>query len=278
MKVRFFYIFLSLCALSLACLFYGFFVEPKRLVIREVSLPAPSYQGPPLRLVLLSDLHIGGRHVPASRIATLTYTVNRLEPDMVLLAGDYVDGSLPRSDRSLVQNNAIEAGVEALAGIKASHGTYAVIGNHDNWYDGVWIRNQLEENGATVLANEGLNLPEICLIGMSDFDTDYPSSAGYQDCNLNHAKIVLTHSPDAFRFLRTDTTLALAGHTHGGQINLPLIGRRVTSTEAGEPLAYGLKELGGVPVYITAGIGTSMLPARFRAPPEIVVITLKSAG
>ena len=197
---------------------------------------------------------------------------------MVLLAGDYVDGSLPRSNRSLLQNNAIEAGVEALAGIKPSLGTFAVIGNHDNWYDGAWIRNQLEENGVTVLANEGSNLPEICLIGMSDFDTDYPSSAGYQDCNLNHAKIVLTHSPDAFRFLRTDTTLAVAGHTHGGQINLPLIGRRVTSTEAGKPLAYGLKELGGVPVYITAGIGTSMLPARFRAPPEIVVITLKSAG
>jgi len=278
MKVRFFYIFLSLCTIAAVCLAYGFFLEPKRLVIREVSLPAPSYQGPPLRIVLLSDLHIGGRHVPASRISALTNAVNHLKPDVVLLAGDYVDGSLPRSNRSVEANTVIDQGLKALAGIKSSLGTFAVIGNHDNWYDGAWIKRQLEENGATVLGNEGLNLPEICLIGMSDFYTDYPSSAGYRDCNSDLAGIVLTHSPDAFRFLRTDTALAVAGHTHGGQINLPLIGRRVTSTEAGKPLAYGLKDVGGVPVYITAGIGTSLLPARFRAPPEIVVITLLEAG
>ena len=82
------------------------------------------------------------------------------------------------------------------------------------------------------------------------------------------------HSPDSFKHLRSDTDLAVAGHTHGGQINLPLIGRRVTATKLGEPYAYGLKDWSGTPVYITSGLGTSVLPARFRAPPEIVVITI----
>jgi predicted MPP superfamily phosphohydrolase len=278
MKVRFFYILLFLCIAALACLLYGFFVEPKRLVIREVSFRAETYQGPPVRIVLLSDLHIGGRHIPASRVDSLKNSVNQLAPDIVLLTGDYIDGSASRSHRSTEFNKAIEQGLQSLGKIEAPLGVFAVLGNHDNWYDGAWVQNRLEDSGMSVLANEGLNLPELCLIGMVDFDTDYPTAEGYEDCRDGRAKIVLTHSPDAFRFLRTDTALAVAGHTHGGQINLPLLGRRVTSTEAGKPLAYGVKNVGGVPVYITAGIGTSMLSARFRAPPEIVVITLQSAG
>lgn len=276
MKVRFFYIFLVFCITALACLFYGFFVEPERLVIREVTPRGKTYQGPPIRIALLADLHIGGRHMPAARVDTLTDAVNLSKPDIVLLAGDYIDGSLPRAHRSKAFNNTIERGLLSLKGINAPLGVFGVLGNHDNWYGGEWVETRLKASGITVLGNEGLNLTSLCLIGMTDFDTDSPSAAGYQDCEDGRAKLVLTHSPDAFRFLRTDTDFAVAGHTHGGQINLPLIGRRVTSTEAGKPLAYGLKSVGEVPVFITAGIGTSMLSARFRAPPEIVVITMQA--
>ena len=276
MKVRFFYIFIMLCAASLVCLFYGFFVEPNRLVIRQVTILAKNYQGPPLNIALMSDMHIGGRYTPASRINTLVEKVNLLEPDMVLLAGDYIDGSAPRSFRSDEFNASIDRGLLSFKDLDAPLGVYSVLGNHDNWYDGPWVKSQLEKSGVTVLANEAVNLPTLCLIGMRDFDTDFPSAEGYANCQDKRAKIVLTHSPDAFRFLRTDTDLALAGHTHGGQINLPFVGRRVTSTQAGKPLAYGLKSVGDVPVFITAGIGTSMLPARFRAPPEIVLITLQA--
>lgn len=275
MKVRFFYIFLSLCLGAMACLVYGFFVEPERVVVRNLTVQADEYQGPPLRIALLSDLHIGGRHMPASRVETLVQTTNLLEPDLVLLAGDYIDGSKVRAGRSEMFNDFIKQGLSSLEGLTASQGVYAVLGNHDNWYDGAWVERTLKSNGATVLGNEGVNFSGLCLIGMTDFDTTQPSAKGYQDCQEGRAKIVLTHSPDAFRFLRSDTALAVAGHTHGGQINLPFIGRRVTSTEAGKALAYGLKNVGGVPVYITAGIGTSILPARFRAPPEIALVTIK---
>jgi len=252
MKVRFFYIFLSLCVAAVACLFYGFFVEPERLVIREVTVRSDHYQGPPLRIALLSDLHIGGRHMPPSRVVTLVRTANSLSPDLVLLAGDFINGSTLRADRSNDINRSMEHGLSYLKALEAPQGVFAVIGNHDNWYDGAWVTEKLEENAATVLGNEGVNLSGLCLVGMTDFDTADPSADGYKDCLENSSKIVLTHSPDAFRFLRSDTALAVAGHTHGGQINLPLIGRRVTSTRAGKSLAYGLKDVGGVPVFITA--------------------------
>lgn len=82
------------------------------------------------------------------------------------------------------------------------------------------------------------------------------------------------HSPDSFQYLRPGIALAVAGHTHGGQINLPLIGRRVTATNSGNKYAYGLVKVNGVLAFVTAGIGTSILPARFRAPPELVLIEL----
>lgn len=82
------------------------------------------------------------------------------------------------------------------------------------------------------------------------------------------------HTPDVRHLLRADTVLAVAGHTHGGQVNLPIFGRQVTSTKCGKPCAYG--HIQSHPdIYVSAGIGTSILPIRFRAPPEIVIITLR---
>ena len=94
-------------------------------------------------------------------------------------------------------------------------------------------------------------------------------------CEDGATPIALMHSPDSFPLLRSDTALAVAGHTHGGQINIPLIGRRVTSTAAGRKYAYGQIDVNSTPAFVTAGIGTSILPARFRAPPEIVLIELE---
>ena len=88
--------------------------------------------------------------------------------------------------------------------------------------------------------------------------------------------IGLMHNPDSFELARGGEALMIAGHTHGGQINIPGIGRRITSTRGGPKYAYGLIDVNGTPAFVTAGIGMSILPARFRAPPEIVIITLRS--
>ena len=267
----------SVAAIAGFCLLYGFFIEPKLLKIRHVTIASQNYEGDALRVALLSDIHIGGRHVPVARVETIVARVNALNPDIILIPGDFINGHKSRSKQSAVFNAQIDQGLAVLAELEASLGVFASIGNHDVWYDAEFVEDRLRTSGLTVLLNRAVNLPNgACIIGLADHDTQIEDPGAYHDCEDGAFPIVLMHSPDSFTFLRSDTTLAVAGHTHGGQINLPLIGRRVTSTAAGKKYAYGAVEINGVPAFITAGIGTSILPARFRAPPEIVLIELSS--
>lgn len=275
MKARFFYVFWTLLGLAALCLLYGIVIEPRRLVLRHVTIESASYKGQPLEIAFLSDIHIGGTPITPNHVAKIVARVNAQAPDIVLLGGDYIDGHLRRSDHSPEFNEEIEKGLEALGKLTAKQGVFAVLGNHDNWYDAAWVTARLTHNGNVVLENQAVNLAALCIVGMADFDTATSLSSTYAQCAEETRPLLLSHSPDSFRYLRSDTVLALAGHTHGGQINLPLIGRRVTATRSGEPLAYGLKDVGGVPAFVTSGIGTSILPARFRAPPEIVLIDLR---
>jgi predicted MPP superfamily phosphohydrolase len=277
MRARFFNVFFAACAIAALCLLYGFFIEPRRLIIRDITIETPLYEGDPIRIALLSDLHIGGAPITPKRVQRIVEKANAQAPDIIFLAGDYINGHEERSAHSEVFNKDIEEGIKSLGGLEAKRGVFAVIGNHDNWYDGPWVAQALRDQNIEVLDNDVSMSGEFCVIGLADFDTAKPSSEPFDLCEPGTLPLVITHSPDAFRYLRTDTLLAVAGHTHGGQINLPFIGRRVTATQAGEPLAYGLKQVGDTPVFITAGIGTSILSARFRAPPEIVVLTLRPA-
>jgi hypothetical protein len=86
--------------------------------------------------------------------------------------------------------------------------------------------------------------------------------------------LVLTHNPDVFPEMPARVSLSLAGHTHGGQVNLPIVGRPIVPSSFGQRYAYGLVEENGRKLFVTGGVGTSILPVRFRVPPEIVILTL----
>lgn len=266
---------LTLIALAGLCLLYGFLVEPKLLKVRHVTFASQNYEGPVLRIALLSDIHIGGRHVPAKRVETIVARVNALTPDIILIPGDFINGHKSRSEHSAAFNAEIYQGLGALAKLEAPLGVFASIGNHDVWYDADFVEDMLIASGLTVLRNQAINLPnETCILGLADHDTQQEDPKTFEECKVGAFPIVLMHSPDSFALLRSDTALAVAGHTHGGQINIPLIGRRVTATAAGKKYAYGAVDVNGIPAFVTAGIGTSILPARFRAPPEVVLIEL----
>ncbi|RKQ71014.1 hypothetical protein DES40_0322 [Litorimonas taeanensis] len=275
MKARFFYVICSLVLLATACLIYGFYIEPRRLVLRTVDIESASYKGTPLKIAFVSDIHIGGAPIFSEKVNHIVESVNAQSPDIIMLGGDYINGHTERRHHTSAFNSEIEKGLLELENLTSKYGVYSVIGNHDRWYDAEWTAQYLNQLNINVLENQAYNLGALCIVGLSDFDTAQPSPEAFNGCMENAVPLVLTHSPDAFRYLRSDTALALAGHTHGGQINLPLIGRRVTATEAGKPLAYGVKLVNETPVFITAGIGTSILSARFRAPPEIVIINLQ---
>jgi len=267
-------IVLGLILLAGLCLLYGFFIEPKLLKTRDVKIESSKRDGEPLRIVFLSDVHIGGFHVPAKRVDTIVTRVNELDPDMVLITGDFVNGHDSRETHDAKFNTEISKGLSSLSKLQADHGVFATIGNHDVWYDARFIRDHLVSSGVSVLDNEAKNIgDDFCIVGLADHDTQREDISAFSKCH-NKTIIAMMHSPDSFQYLRSDTSLALAGHTHGGQINIPFIGRRITATSAGRKYAYGLLDFNGIPTFVTAGIGTSILPARFRAAPEIVVIEL----
>lgn len=266
------------CIVAVMCLIYGFFIEPKTLKVRNVDVIEPSWAGEPLTIALISDIHVGGWHVSADRVGKIVETINGQSPDIILIAGDFVDGHEKASDRTPAENTEIRNGITALSGLKTPLGVFAAIGNHDDWYSGVDIRKYLSETSAQILENDARRIQhgndEFCLVGLPDFWTGKRDIRAFDKCGSGQNVIAFMHSPDSFKYLATNTTLALAGHTHGGQINLPFYGRRVTSTAIGPKYAYGHVDYNGIPGFVTAGIGTSILPARFRAPPEIVLIHL----
>lgn len=256
--------------ISVLCVLYGMLIEPRRLVVKTLQIG----EGPTsTRIVHLSDIHIGGFHMSPKRVEALVDIVNAQGADMVIITGDFISGHDNKRDHSAAFNADIDAGFRALAGLRAP--TFATLGNHDNWYGKAAVAQGLVAAGVSVLDNAAATTPHgFCLVGLADHDTDREEPTAFKSCD-NNPVIAAMHSPDSFTHMPTDTRLGLAGHTHGGQVNLPLYGRRVTSTAVGKPYAYGLTSWQGVPVYVTAGLGTSILPVRFRAPPEIAVITLR---
>ena len=263
--------FFVLAGLGLVLLGYATLIEPERLVVRQMELGEGTDS---TRIVLVADIHFGGRVVDAQKGRDIVARINAQSPDIVLMPGDFVDGSLPEAERSAANRTTIADGMTTLAAIDAP--IVASLGNHDSYHGQASVRQMLEGAGVTVLRNAGIRRDRLCIVGMADEDTDRPNTDGYAACEEGDTILALMHSPDSRRLIRSDTALSVAGHTHGGQVNLPLLGRAVTSTQCGKPCAYGLIQA-DPPLVVTAGIGTSILPIRFRSPPEVVVITLRHA-
>ncbi len=170
---------------------------------------------------------------------------------------------------------------ETLKDLRAPLGVYAVLGNHDWWYDGGKVREALENAGIRVLDNEVAQLQKndqtFWLVGLADAWTGRDDIAGTtQKVPAGQPAIAITHNPDILPRLTSILQLTLAGHTHGGQVNLPFLGRRIVPSEFGQRYAAGHVEEAGKRLFVTTGIGTSVFPVRFRVPPEIAVLTVRS--
>lgn len=261
---------------------YAWFVEPRQLVVREVTIVSEDWRGAPLRIAALSDTHVGGPHVNAARMGRVVRRVNALRPDLVVLLGDYANGHLPRQERSPAEEQEITGGIGAFGALIARYGVVGVIGNHDVWYDRQAVTTALQDAGVAVLWNRNIVVNReggaFVVAGLEDDTTAHPDFAAAMDgAPANTDTIIISHSPDPFTGMPDGPALMLAGHGHCGQVTIPLIGRPILPLRNKR---YGchLVEDNGKRMYVTAGIGTSILPVRFLNPPEIVVITLRSAA
>lgn len=278
------YIFSIGFIFGLILLGYAYFIEPNRLVIKEVSLNVPNWSKEldGFKVVAVSDIHGGSNTITEERIRNITEQINAQNPDIIVLLGDFVSQIYERRktlrERELAMP--IETIAENLKGLKAKYGTFAVIGNHDWWYDEKKCRNALESAGIIVLDNETesfeINNNTVTILGLEDYwkKTNIGLEKIMEQLQTDKNIIAITHNPDTFNKTNDKLSILLAGHTHGGQVNLPYFG--TPSVPASKEYTSGHVVKNGRHLFVTTGIGTSILPIRFRVPPEFAVITLNS--
>jgi predicted MPP superfamily phosphohydrolase len=269
------------CVFAYGLNVYAWLIEPRMLVVRRVEVASKRWRGAPLTIAVISDTHVGSPHVDAARMADIVQRTNALHPDLVVLLGDYVGSHEPASERSEAERSEILTGVAAFARLQAPLGVAAVLGNHDSWYGAGPIVRSLKAAGVTVLWNQHVIKDRpggtFVIAGLADEYTGYPDFAGALAEVPPIDTIVISHSPDPFPDMPPAAALMLAGHTHCGQVSVPFFGRPITLTHSGQRYACGRTDEGERTLYTTGGIGTSLLPVRFRNPPEIVLLTLRAS-
>jgi predicted MPP superfamily phosphohydrolase len=287
----------GLGALGVSTAAYGVGIEPERLNITRYDLAPPQWpSGFRLKIAVIADLHACDPWMSLKRIEGIVARTNALEPDITLLLGDYVIGhrrvrrSIPAAEWAPV-----------LGGLKAPLGVHAVLGNHD-WWDDLTVqregkghpvaRQALEASGIPVYENDAIRLTKggrpFWLAGLGDQLAYVPARrlrsvkrVGVDDLGATLAKvtddapvILMAHEPDVASRVPSRVALQLSGHTHGGQVRL--FGWAPVSN-SGRQLIYGHIR-GHCDVVISGGLGCSIMPFRLGIPPEIVLVTLGTAG
>jgi predicted MPP superfamily phosphohydrolase len=266
-------LFLVLTLAGAALIAWAYATAVADPVVRRTRIAAPGWPAgaPPLRLVLLSDLHVGGPDMPPARVARIVGQVNRLAPDIVLIAGDFITDK-----RLATRHYSHDEAIAPLAGLRPRLATIAVLGNHDHWRDAAAARRALARAGIRVLDNQAVQVGPIAVGGLDDDFTgraDLPATLAALR-RLKGPKLILSHSPDPFADPAPDVFLMLAGHTHCGQVVLPFVGPLKTMSRYGRRYACGLVREGGRTLIVTAGLGTSGIPLRLGAVPDLWVVEI----
>lgn len=254
-----------ICLIIAILAFYSFFIEPNQMSITEYIIKDKSLSG--IKIVFAGDFHVKPHQ--KKRLSEIVNFINLQQPDIVLLAGDFVSGhvdflTMPIKDIA-----------KGLSKINSKHGIYTCLGNHDAWFGSDFITKHLENNNINVLynSNRKVNIKgkDIYIAGIQY----KPKDISLIEKSLENTKspiIMLTHSPDEITKMPNNINLILAGHTHGGQIVLPFIGPIFTASKYRRKYVYGFINDNGKKLITTRGIGLSILPFRFNCAPEIVVI------
>lgn len=258
--------------------FYGSVIETARLVERDHVLPLNHWpvQCDGLRIDVVTDTHTGS---PRNGLDKLDHLVQRLiasDATIVLMAGDYVILSV-----LLGEYIPPEVIAEHLKPLTSRKPVYAVLGNHDWWKNGIDISAKFSAAGVQMIDNRAVPVQigqcSFWLAGLGDLLEGKPDVAGtYTQISAGAPVIALTHEPDLLPQIPTHTALTIAGHTHGGQI-YPFPLRKPGHFIQGSHTLNGWIDDGERTMFVSPGIGTSIIPMRLGVPPEISRLTLKHA-
>ena len=266
----------------------GFMLDVTRYRITPRTWPA----GLDVKIAIIADIHACEPWMPASRVRHIAEVANALKPDLVVLLGDFNGGHRFVTGPVLPQQWA-----EALSVLDAPLGVHAILGNHDWWHGplprmkgdgGDSIRRALKQMNASVLENDVLRLSKngkpFWIVGLGDQlahrvgryrfkgadDLDEALDQVTDDAPI----VLLAHEPYVFHRVPERVAVTLCGHTHGGQVNLPIVGPFTANRRFGPDLVYGHAMHGDRHIVISAGLGTSIAPVRFMRPPEVVDLTI----
>ncbi|MFC3800199.1 metallophosphoesterase [Cohnella sp. GCM10012308] len=274
----------ALIAFFLACGVYVFFVEPFRLAVTRREIESPwlpaGFDG--IKIVQFSDTHVGPNY-PVKRLEGLIATIAAEKPDIVAFTGDLFDARRNNPDRALDLS-------PLLSRIEAPLGKFAVYGNHDFGYERTKRSTNptLAKAGFELLLNESKKIrlengEHLSVSGLDDYVLGRPDpTRALAKLRPDGFNLLLVHEPDvAASLVRYPIDLQLSGHSHGGQVKLPIVGALVR-TQLGRRFLSGLHVVSDrrrprrpYLLYVNRGIGTTRLRVRFGSVPELCVFTLR---
>jgi predicted MPP superfamily phosphohydrolase len=254
---------------------WAFWLEPSGLTVTEHVLHLDWPSDKRLQVAVLTDLHVGSPFNGMDKLRETVDRTNAARPAIVCILGDLVIQGVLGGRFVPPEQIATE-----LKRLRAPAGVVAVLGNHDDWFDHDRVRHALEGAGVRVLDDTAARLETpagpVWVAGVSDFWTGRHDLAAAMSLVKDDGApvILLTHNPDIFPLVPRRVTITLAGHTHGGQVRLPFAGAPIVPSQYGQRYAAGHVIEGGRHLFVATGIGTSILPVRFRVPPAVSVLTL----
>lgn len=252
---------------------WGLWVRRRWVEIRTIELPIVGLptQFDGYRLAHLTDLHIGSYDTKATGLRWAKMA-NALQPDLALVTGDLVTSG----------TKYYQPAAEVVGALEAKDGTFATLGNHDQWDDKV-IAEELTRRGVRVLRNEWVDVERegasLVIAGVDDRWTkkaDLDKTLSNRPANTT--TVLLAHYPDFFPEVKDkNVALTLSGHTHGGQFAVPFLARWLNLARAIGQRPRGLFREGQSVLCVNAGLGTTGPPIRLGIPPEIVLVVLRAA-
>jgi len=266
---------------ALAVVGDGTIFEANRPKVVSIEVPLSrlpeSWDG--FRIAQLSDLHYDD-HFSAVPISKAVDLVNGLQPDLVVVTGDFVTAPFLGSRSLQIRAaRAIEPCAQLVAQMRAPFGILASLGNHDVATDAAHITDVLQSHGISVLRNRSVPLERdggrLWLSGLDDvLEGKYDLKRTLEGIPQAEPVVALIHEPDFAGYVK-NVDLQLSGHSHGGQIRFPLVGAPCLPV-MGREYPRGLRRIGPLTLYTNVGIGTIWVPMRLNCPPEVTLITLRA--